>query len=170
MCLQHHHTAIFIWLITGFNFARCLSTVSFPHFIARVGRVTHPCPAWIVPKVGSLQKLLAPLSPHRTGSGPDHTKCQWFLHAALPLTSPPSWLTAFLRLEWAPSSFYDHILQGPLMGWQEDWRWHTGPQNMRMLICPGKQGSAWAPLPPFRSSSCPRNQGQQCPLLTAWGT
>ena len=168
MCLQHHHTTIFIWLITGFNFARCLFTVSFPHFIARVGRVAHPCPAWNVPKVGSLQKFLAPLSPHRTGYGPDHTQRQWFLHAALPLASPPSWLTAFLRLEWAPSSFYDRILQARLMGWQEDWRWHTGPQNMRTLICPREQGSAWAPLPAFMSSSCPRTQGQQRPLLTAW--
>lgn len=101
MCLQHHHTTIFIWLITGFNFARCLFTVSLPHFIARVGRVTHPCPARNVPKVGSLQKFLAPLSPHRTDSGPDHTQRQWLLHAALPLTSLPSWLTAFLHLEQA---------------------------------------------------------------------
>lgn len=30
MCLQHYHTTIFIRLITGFNFAHCLFTVSFP--------------------------------------------------------------------------------------------------------------------------------------------
>lgn len=54
MCLQHHLTTIFIGLITGFNFAHCLFTISFPILL----------PGWksysSVPRMGGPQSGISP--------------------------------------------------------------------------------------------------------------
>lgn len=111
MCLQHYHTTIFIRLITGFNFAHCLFTVSHLTLLPGLEELLIHAQNRRVPNAGSLQNFLALLSPRRTGCGPNPNSVDG-ASVRLSLSRPARLTARFCPCQWSPSLLYHGDLAG----------------------------------------------------------